>query len=79
MPLRLAPTFREALQSRDRPLIGMWVVSGSPVVAEICAGSGVDWLLIDMEHSANSLESVLVQLQAVATYPISPVVRAFWR
>jgi 4-hydroxy-2-oxoheptanedioate aldolase len=53
----------------------MWVCSGSPLVAEICAGSGLDWLLIDMEHSANGLEGVLAQLQAVAAYPITPLVR----
>ncbi|MCR2825860.1 aldolase/citrate lyase family protein, partial [Microbacterium sp. zg.Y909] len=53
----------------------MWVCSGSPMVAEICAGSGLDWLLIDMEHSPNGLGSVLAQLQAVAAYPITPVVR----
>jgi 4-hydroxy-2-oxoheptanedioate aldolase len=73
--LRLSPTFREALASADRPLAGMWVCSGSPLVAEICAGSGLDWLLIDMEHSPNGLESVLVQLQAIAAYPVTPVVR----
>jgi hypothetical protein len=32
-------------------------------------------MLIDMEHSPNGLESVLAQLQAVAAYPITPVVR----
>jgi 4-hydroxy-2-oxoheptanedioate aldolase len=53
----------------------MWVCSGSPLVAEICAGSGLDWLLIDMEHSPNDLQSTLAQLQAVAAYPITPVVR----
>lgn len=77
MPLRLSPTFRDALAARQggRPLVGMWVCSGSPVVAEICAGSGLDWLLVDMEHSPNGLESVLSQLQAVAAYPVTPVVR----
>lgn len=75
MPLRLSPTFRDALAASDRSLVGLWACSGSPLVAEVLAGSGVDWLLIDMEHSANSLESVLAQLQAVAAYPISPVVR----
>lgn len=75
MPLRLSPTFREVLAGADRPLVGLWVCSGSPLVAEIFAGSGVDWLLIDMEHSANSLDSVLVQLQAVAAYPVAPLVR----
>jgi 4-hydroxy-2-oxoheptanedioate aldolase len=75
VPLRLAPTFRDALAAASRPLAGIWVCSGSPLVAEICAGSGMDWTLIDMEHSPNGLESVLAQLQAVAAYPITPVVR----
>lgn len=75
MPLPLSPTFRAALARADRPLAGMWVSSGSPLVAEICADAGLDWLLIDMEHGPNSLESVLAQLQAVAAYPATPVVR----
>ncbi|MDE0547401.1 HpcH/HpaI aldolase/citrate lyase family protein [Microbacterium sp. C7(2022)] len=75
MPLRLTPTFRDALSRADRPLAGMWVCSNSPLVAEICAGAGLDWLLIDMEHAPNGLESVLAQLQAVAAYPVTPVVR----
>lgn len=75
MPLQLRPTFREVLAAADRPLAGMWVCSGSPVVAEIAAGSGLDWLLIDMEHAPNGLESVLAQLQAVAAYPVTTVVR----
>ncbi|MFG1926935.1 aldolase/citrate lyase family protein [Cryptosporangium sp. NPDC048952] len=73
MPVQL--TLRDALAARTRPLAGMWVCSGSPLVAEICAGGGLDWLLIDMEHAPNGLESVLVQLQAVAAYPVTPVVR----
>ena len=81
MPLRLSPTLRHVLAAQEargdegRPLVGIWVCSGSPLVAEICAGSGVDWLLVDMEHSPNGLESVLTQLQAVAAYPVTPVVR----
>jgi 4-hydroxy-2-oxoheptanedioate aldolase len=75
VPLRLSPTFRAALAASDRPLAGMWLCTGNPVVAEVAAGSGLDWLLIDMEHSATSIEQVLVQLQVVAAYPITPVVR----
>lgn len=75
MPLHLAPSFRARLASSDRALVGMWACSGSPLVTEVAAGSGLDWLLIDMEHSANTLESVLLQLQAAAAYPIAPLVR----
>ncbi|MEU1972259.1 aldolase/citrate lyase family protein [Microbacterium sp. NPDC019599] len=75
MPLRLTPTFRDALGEASRPLTGMWVCTGSPLVAEICAGAGLDWILIDMEHAPNGLESVLAQLHAVSAYPATPVVR----
>ncbi|WP_194765207.1 HpcH/HpaI aldolase family protein [Microbacterium sp. UFMG61] len=75
MPLHLSPSFREQLAASDRSLIGMWACSGSPLVTEVAAGSGLDWMLIDMEHSANTLESTLLQLQVVAAYPITPVVR----
>lgn len=75
MPLRLTPTFREHLSGKDRPLYGGWICSGSPVVAEIMAGAGLDWLLIDMEHAPNGLESVLSQLYAVSGYPTTPLVR----
>ena len=75
MPLRLSPTFRERLADASRPLAGMWLCSGSTLAAEICAGAGLDWLLIDMEHSPQGLESVLAQLQVVAAYPSTPVVR----
>lgn len=73
MPLRV--TFRDALAAASRPLAGVWACSGSPLVAEILAGAGMDWMLIDMEHSPNSLESTLAQLQAVAAYDTTPVVR----
>lgn len=77
MPLRLEPenTFRDALAAADRPLAGMWVCSGSPLVAELCAGSGLDWLLVDAEHSPNGLESILAQLQAIHGYPVHTLVR----
>ncbi|WP_433874229.1 HpcH/HpaI aldolase family protein [Sinomonas atrocyanea] len=88
MPFRLEPerTFRHALaagadggaDSGGGAKIGLWVCSGSPLVAEIMAGSGADWLLIDTEHSPNSLESVLAQLHAVHGYPVLPVVRLPW-
>ncbi|WEG08030.1 aldolase/citrate lyase family protein [Microbacterium horticulturae] len=78
MSLRLTGTFRDALAAASRPLVGMWACTGSPVLAEVDAGSGLDWLLIDGEHGPNTLESILVQLQVVAAYPISPLVRVPW-
>ncbi len=77
MPVRvnLPETFAARLAASERPQIGMWVCSGSPIVAEIAAGSGLDWVLIDAEHSPNGLESILGQLYAMSAYPVAPVVR----
>ncbi|MET0887250.1 MAG: HpcH/HpaI aldolase/citrate lyase family protein [Mycetocola sp.] len=75
MPVHLTSTLRDALATASRPLAGIWVCSGSPLAAEIVAGSGIDWILIDLEHGPNDLASTLLQLQAVAAYPITPVVR----
>ncbi|GGC91662.1 2,4-dihydroxyhept-2-ene-1,7-dioic acid aldolase [Tersicoccus solisilvae] len=81
MPIRVEeprPTLAAALAAAERPLVGMWVCSGSALVAEVCAGSGVDWLLIDVEHGPNTLTSTLAQLQAVAAYDVVSVVRVPW-
>ncbi|GAB3551722.1 4-hydroxy-2-oxoheptanedioate aldolase [Arthrobacter tumbae] len=75
MPLPLNTTFRDVMATADRPLAGMWVCSGSPLIAELCAGAGLDWILIDAEHSPNGLESILAQLQAIHGYPVHTMVR----
>ena len=54
---------------------GIWAGLADPVAAEIVAGAGFDWMLIDAEHAPNDLRTVLAQIQAVAAYPVSPVVR----
>ena len=69
------PSFKDALATAENALAGIWVCSGSPLVAEICAGAGFDWIFIDAEHSPNDLQSILAQLQAVRGYPVIPVVR----
>ena len=57
---------------------GCWVSLASHASAEICAGAGFDWILIDMEHAPNELHMVHHQLHAAAAYPVSVVVRAPW-
>lgn len=77
MPFRVEPdpSLKDALKDADHSLAGIWVCSASPLVAEICAGAGFDWLFIDGEHSPNDLQNILAQLQAVRSYPVVPVVR----
>jgi 4-hydroxy-2-oxoheptanedioate aldolase len=70
--------FKRALKD-GRQQIGLWVSLASSYSAEIVAGSGFDWLLVDGEHSPNDPPSVLPQLQAIAAYPATnAIVRPAW-
>jgi 4-hydroxy-2-oxoheptanedioate aldolase len=70
-------TFKRALAA-GRPQLGFWLSLSSHYSAEVCAGAGFDWLLIDTEHSPNEIDMVLCQLQAIAPYPSHPIVRVAW-
>jgi 4-hydroxy-2-oxoheptanedioate aldolase len=67
-------TFKQALRER-RVQIGLWLGLANAYCAEICAGAGFDWLLIDGEHAPNDLQTLLAQLQGVAPYPCHPIIR----
>src|SRR5262249_30703470 len=58
-----------------RQQTGLWCTLASSYAIEAIAGSGYDWLLLDTEHTPIDIESVLHQLQAVAAYDVSPIVR----
>ncbi|WP_075219367.1 HpcH/HpaI aldolase family protein [Acuticoccus yangtzensis] len=66
--------FKAALQRGERQ-IGLWCSMADTNVAEMLAGCGYDWLLFDAEHAPLDPLSVMPLLQAVAPYPVSPIVR----
>src|SRR3984957_7052145 len=66
--------FKQALR-RGEPQIGLWLGLADSYVAELLATTGFDCLVIDAEHSPNDPRSVLPQLQAMAPYPVHPIVR----
>ncbi|MFC2967315.1 HpcH/HpaI aldolase family protein [Acidimangrovimonas pyrenivorans] len=55
--------------------IGLWLGMGSTVAAEIAAGAGYDWCLIDGEHGPNTVTTIRDQLQAMAGRGVAAVVR----
>ena len=69
--------FKQAL-AEGKQQLGLWSVLTSSYSAEVIAGCGYDWILVDTEHAPSGVEGVLPQLQAMAAYDVSPVVRAAW-
>lgn len=70
--------FKAALKA-GKAQIGLWGSIPSNYTAEVVAGAGFDWFLIDTEHSPTDIDVVLRMVQAVAAYPATePVVRVPW-
>jgi 4-hydroxy-2-oxoheptanedioate aldolase len=77
-PTVLPPNAFKAALAGGLPQVGLWSSLCSNIVAEILAGSGFDWILIDTEHAPNEVPGVLAQLQALAAGTAEPVVRCAW-
>ncbi|MFB0491007.1 4-hydroxy-2-oxoheptanedioate aldolase [Methylobacterium sp. OAE515] len=70
----LTNRFKAAL-AEGHQQIGLWCSLASPISTEVVAGAGFDWLLLDMEHSANDLRDIYAQLQAMMEGGTHPMVR----
>ena len=58
--------------------LGATITIYSPAIAELLSRVGLDWLWIDTEHTALSLEEVSVILQATNGTDVSTVIRVPW-
>ncbi len=58
--------------------MGLWSALASPIVAEILAGAGFDWIVIDGEHAPNDITTLVPQLQAMRGGTAEPVYRIPW-
>lgn len=54
---------------------GIWLSSCSAMVAEMAGGAGFDWLLIDGEHSPNTVDTIADQVRALGTSASETIVR----
>lgn len=69
--------FKQALAQGQRQ-VGLWSGLASPIAAEILAGAGFDWIVIDGEHAPNDITTLLPQLQAMRGGTAEPVFRVPW-
>lgn len=59
-------SLRPRLQA-NQPVIGTWLNSGSPIVAELMAACGFDFICVDAEHSAVDLPETQRLFQAITS------------
>ena len=63
---------------RGAQQVGIWVSNIDPLNAEVIAGAGYDWAVLDMEHSPNNMANLGRQLQAFAGTHTTPLARPIW-
>ena len=51
--------------------LGLWSSLCSETSADVIGGAGFDWILLDMEHSANDVKSVMSQARGQWFNPTS--------
>jgi 4-hydroxy-2-oxoheptanedioate aldolase len=61
-----------------QPSIGTWLGLCSPVAAEALAHAGWDWLLVDVEHSLASFETMVECFRATQLGGAVPIARVPW-
>jgi len=66
--------FKKAILKGEKQY-GIWNGIAHSYAAEILAGAGFDWVLIDAEHAPFSMDQIIIQLQAMSRYDVSPILR----
>src|SRR3569832_660541 len=55
--------------------LGTWMSIGSPIIAELAAQCGFDWLLFDLEHGCGTEAAIMPMLQAIRGTSTTAIVR----
>ncbi len=58
-----------------RPQFGSLLNFGDPLVAELMASVGFEWLLVDTEHGPIDLATLATMFATITRYPVAPLVR----
>lgn len=73
MGAQQARTIRDVVKTR--PVIGPFSKIGDPAVIEVLGHAGFDFVILDMEHGPNGLETMQRLIRAAELTGIAPIVR----
>lgn len=65
---------RETLE-RGEPTFGAWIASMSPRIAEALGGTGLDWAVVDMEHTPAEFTDTENVIRGIERAGLTPMVR----
>src|SRR3954453_8095410 len=76
MPKDASPGLKAKIKA-GKPLIGSYVTFSSPEVVELFAHAGMDYVIIDLQHSSPDWQTLAHMLRAADAGGASPVVRMY--
>jgi 4-hydroxy-2-oxoheptanedioate aldolase len=67
----------KAALKAGKPQIGSYVTFPSPEIVELFAAAGMDYVIIDLQHSSPDWQTLAHMIRAAEARRISPVVRVY--
>lgn len=61
--------------NKNKQTIGTWNIINSPMVVDVIASSGIDFIIIDAEHGSISYETAQSMISICESYGVSPIMR----
>ncbi|MCX7968141.1 MAG: aldolase/citrate lyase family protein [Armatimonadetes bacterium] len=58
--------------------LGSWICLNSPLIANVMAEAGFDWLTIDTEHGVMDYREMVEMVHAILSTHAAPIVRVAW-
>lgn len=71
----LKKNFLKAKLEGNELTIGTWNIINSPMVVDIIASSGIDFIIIDAEHGSISYETAQTMVSICESYNVTPIMR----
>jgi 4-hydroxy-2-oxoheptanedioate aldolase len=71
----MRPNVSKKMAREGKPALGTMCNAASPLIGEWLGHSGYDFVMVDLQHGENNLDSVQVMLQALSSTPATPMVR----
>ena len=71
----MKPNILKKKLNNNEPTFGCWVTLAHPLIPEILAPAGFDWLTVDMEHTSIELSDLLTLIISIEANGMVPLVR----
>ena len=71
----LSKNYLQEKLTNNQQTIGTWNIINSPMLVDVIASTGIDFIIIDAEHGNFSYETAQIMVSICQSYQVSPIMR----